>query len=211
MLPPEHVVTAVSRTHRFARLGWVGSAVEEEEKRLNVGTFVLLQLITPRSAARISTIQPWSIFGSSLNPIYGQPWRGSIDNQPLVVKVGEKDPLPDPYIRDPYALAFIAPEDVFSGRVVRIIEDWSRPMKQRYLIAARNLAKAANEQLSDRAGAAGEYMYWRAQRNPHKGPITAKKHIELTERDKRVLDGGYYTEEVNALFDPTEFRKRYPR
>jgi hypothetical protein len=190
MHAPDWVTEELFNVHKQARLAWLGvpsddDEAEGEEKELNRGTFVLLQLYHKRDVANISTVTPWEEFPCK-GPIFGRRF--------------------DPISRKPVVLAYITPQDVFSGKVIKMVKDWCKPMKQRYAETAQAKGKQLNETLDDQVGEAADYMMWKANQGYDKPNIVARKHI--SKRDQAILSGDV-DNDVSDMFMPEKGRGVY--
>jgi hypothetical protein len=169
MHPPEWVVSELENLHSQARLGWLGVPDEddpEEEKELNRGTFVLLQLYLKKDVERIPTSTPWRLFPCA-GPVFGKRW--------------------DPLEREPVALAHIAPKDVFSGKVLAIVKEWMRPAYERVVEDAKIRGSNVASRMEDNSRAAADWFWWAKNKSPFTTPSIPKKFI--TEAEKKYLAG----------------------
>ena len=164
MIPPDWVCRSLESIHPRVRLGWRGRERADADE-LNAGEFMLLELVAARKADRTFR-SPWADSG----PVYGSDY----DRLSLV----------------PMMVYDVSPEDVFSGRVVSLLKRWMSPIQERMDESHHARQKNWREQIHEMAEAAGDELYWKAQRGQTEGaPIVAKKHI--TPEEKARVNGDW--------------------
>lgn len=182
MHPPSWVVDSIVNLHpkKLLRLGWVGEYMKEDDEsqddELNRGSFVLIQLFHKRDAATKATAFSWSDY----------PNRGSIYGPDF-----------DRLMREPVPIAYFSKMDVCQGRIIPIVKEWMRPLRERMIEDKTTKGRQMNTAMADMVGSAGDRMYWHAQRSPHRGKIIANKFVTADEKLKAA--GGHGVDFVEEM------------
>jgi hypothetical protein len=168
MYPPVHICRALKRIHPWIRLGWVG------EKNL----FGLVQLYYVRDAVK-SYRDPWlqqgPLFSSSGRPEY-HDWDG--------------------VFRKPMHIIDIPIEDVYSGKVVRSVQQWLRPIAARVKDSLDKHQQDTKAYFDSVTEGMTEDILFRS-RNANHAPIVAKKFIERTPNQQR-MDAGLFDRPIGT-------------
>jgi hypothetical protein len=86
-------------------------------------------------------------------------------------------------------LAEVSPEDVFSGRVLRLVKRWTRPIAARIHESASEASKDIARRTEDLGRKMGEEVWRKGQRDGAGAPIVAKKFITPTVNQMRLRAG----------------------
>ena len=162
MEAPPFVCQKLAEHHPGLRLGWDG----EKDK------FGLLMIFRKRLATKVY-YEYWN-------------WRG-----PVFDKRGRPRPDWDSVVKTPMYLSDLTPEDVYSGRVLWLARQWTRPLLAEYYRDCRKKGQDLESFADDVAHQAGLDLYREGQRDGSGAPIVAKKFIEPTVNQTKLRDGGF--------------------
>lgn len=171
MYAPVHMCEKLAVYHSGLRLGWDG----EENK------FGLLMVARKRLAART----------------YHGLWAG---RGPVFSKNGRPRPDWDEVVKTPMHLAELSPEDVFSGRVLKLVKRWTRPLAARTHESAKAESRRIEGQLEETGHKMGLDLYRKGQSGGYGAPVVAKKFVEPTINQKRMRNGEF--DKSNSLMPP---------
>jgi hypothetical protein len=88
-------------------------------------------------------------------------------------------------------LTDLEPEDVFSGRVLRLAKQWTRPLAARYLESARQADRDTETRIEEMGHEMGLEVWKEGQRSGAGAPIVAKKFCRPTQNQLNVRNGVY--------------------
>mgnify|MGYP001568727457 FL=1 len=160
LYPSTYICRSLARIHPFARLGW-----DAEGER-----FALVRLI-PSRAVDSSFKEPWGQRG----PIFSK--RGSIA------------PDWDPLARAPMYEIDLAVDDVYSGRIVRLLRRWMGDPFTRIYRSALEAGRDREARTQAASIERGEHLYRRGQSSGAGAPVVAKKFIRPTMNQARYHAG----------------------
>jgi hypothetical protein len=139
------------------------------------GRFSLLQLYHNQDSY-FTVVQPWNNRG----PVYGKPY--------------------DILSRTPMWLADFSISDVVSGKIIKHVEAWLRPMSERVRESEDAAWKDLDFKLSDLAEEAGDHLWHEAHKTGHGSGITARKFV--SKEQQAVLAGDYDRSKGDIVHTP---------
>lgn len=170
--PPQDICRQLAAFHPQLRLGW-----DSEHHR-----FGLVQLYN-RRAAKTTFRDRWGSRGT------------------LFSKTGRPAPDWDAWSRVPMYIIDIPPRDVFSGKVLKDVKHWVRPVYARVYKSAMEERREVLRKIDAIGHEAGGEIYRESQARGQTYNI-AKKHIDPSNRYKRYKHGSMVEDLADRAIPP---------
>jgi hypothetical protein len=139
------------------------------------GKFSLLQLYHNRDSY-CTIVQRWDNRG----PVYGKPY--------------------DLLARTPMWLADFSIQDVVSGKILKHVEAWLKPMSERVRESEDRAWKDLDFRLNDLAEEGGDYVWHQSRQTGHGSDNTARKFV--SKEQQAILAGDYDRSAGNVVHTP---------